>query len=109
MIYLVDQLLHLPTILGAVLLMGLTTLVGLVTYLLSTHLFTNLQSKDTRRAAGYLFRAIGILVSLFLSLTFADVVLELNQIKTSIEREAVMIDDIYRDLGRYESNRCPGI
>ena len=106
MINLIDQFLHLPTIVGAVLLMGLTTLVGLLTYLLSTHLFTNSQSKDTRRAAGYLFRAIGILVSLFLSLTFADVVLELNQIEAAIEREAVMIEDIYRDLGRYESGRA---
>jgi len=49
---------------------------------------------------------IGILVSLFLSLTFADVVLELNQIEAAIEREAVMIVDIHRDLSRYDSDRA---
>jgi hypothetical protein len=39
-------------------------------------------------------------------LTFADVVLELNQIETAIEREAVMTEDIYHDLGRYNSSRA---
>lgn len=102
----IEQLLQLPTIPGAILLMGITMVFGIIVYFLSSRLFVNLRSKDTRRAADYLFRATGILVSLFLSLTFADVVLELNQIETSIEREAVMIEDIYRDLGRYESNRA---
>ena len=88
MMLLIELLLHLPVLLGVVLLMGLTTLVGLTVYLLSYRLFANSQSKESRRAANYLFRAIGILVSLFLSLTFADVVLELNQIETAIEREA---------------------
>jgi len=37
-------------------------------------------------------------VSLFISLTFADVVLELNQIETAFEREAVMSEDIYQEL-----------
>ena len=103
---LIEQLLHLPVFLGIVLLMGLTTLVGLVVYILSYRLFANSQSKESRRAANYLFRAIGILVSLFLSLTFADVVLELNQIETAIEREAVMLEDIHRDLKRYDSDRA---
>jgi len=102
----IEQLLHLPVVPGAILLMGITMATGVTIYVLSSRLFVNSRSKDTRRAADYLFRATGILVSLFLSLTFADVVLELNQIETSIEREAVMIEDIYRDLGRYESNRA---
>jgi len=38
-------------------------------------------------------------------LTFADVVLELNQIEAAIEREAVMIEDVYRDLDQYGSSR----
>ena len=49
---------------------------------------------------------IGILVSLFLSLTFADVVLELNQIEASVEREAVLIEDMYGDLSRFDSDRA---
>ena len=77
---LIEQLLYLPTLAGALLLMVLTTLVGLFCYYLAHRMFARTESKDTRRAAKYLFRAIGILVSLFLSLTFADVVLEMNQI-----------------------------
>jgi hypothetical protein len=32
--------------------------------------------------------------------------LELSQIETAVEREAVMLEDIYRDLGRYEPSRA---
>ena len=96
---LVEQLLQLPTLLGAFLLMATATLVSVFLYLLSNRLLGKAISKDSRRAADYLFRAVGILVSLFLSLTFADVVLELNQIESSIEREAVLIEDIHSDLG----------
>jgi hypothetical protein len=103
---LVEQILHLPAVVGAFLVMGLTTLAGLLVYVVSYRLLLGPQLRETRRAANYLFRVIGILVSLFLSLTFADVVLELNQIEVSIEREAVMIDDIHQDLGRYNSNRA---
>jgi len=103
---LIEQLLQLPAVLGAVLLMGLTTLVGLAVYVLSYRLFANSQSKEARRAANYLFRAIGILVSLFLSLTFADVMLQMNQIEVAIEREAVIIEDIHSDLNRYDSSRA---
>lgn len=106
MMSLIDQLLLLPIIVGAGLLMAVTTLAGLGVYFLSFRLLGQSQSKDTRRAANYLFRAIAILVSLFLSLTFADVILELNQIETAVEREAVMLEDIYRDLGRYDSARA---
>lgn len=103
---LIEQLLHLHVFLGIILLMGLTTVVGLAVYILSYRLFADVQSKESRRAANYLFRAIGILVSLFLSLTFADVVLELNQIETAIEREAMMLEDIHRDMKRYDSDRA---
>lgn len=102
----IELLLHLPVVLGVLLLMGLTTLSGLLVYLLSSRVFAKSGSRETRRAANYLFRAIGILVSLFLSLTFADVVLETNQIESAIEREAVMLEDIHRDLDRYDSSRA---
>ena len=83
--------------------MVFTTFVGLATYVLSYRLLAASQTKETRRATSGLFRVIGILVSLFLSLTFADVMLELNQIEASIEREAVMLEDIHRDLRRYDT------
>lgn len=102
----VEQLLKLPIFWGAGLLMVLTTLAGLGTYILSNRLLANSPPKEARRAADYLFRVVSILVSLFLSLTFADVVLELNQIEASIEREAVMVEDVYRDLDRYGSKRA---
>lgn len=102
----IEQILHLNVLLGSVVLMVITATAGLGAYLVSNRLLGRSQSKDTRRTANYLFRAIAVLVSLFLSLTFADVMLEMNQIESSIEREAVMLEDIYRDLGRYESGRA---
>lgn len=99
-------LLQLPTLIGAALSMVIVTLVAMFFYLLSNRLLAKTLSKDNRRSADYLFRAIGILVSLFLSLTFADVVLELNQIEASVEREAVLLEDIYRDLSQYDSDRA---
>jgi hypothetical protein len=103
---LIEQILHFPVIAGALFLMGLTTLTGLLVYVLSYRLLAVGQTKEVRRATSGLFRMIGILVSLFLSLTFADVMLELNQIEASVEREAVMLEDIHRDLGRYGSARA---
>ena len=104
--HLIEQVLHLNVFAGALLLMVITTLIGLLVYLLSYHLLAASQTKEARRATSALFRVIGILVSLFLSLTFADVMLELNQIEISVEREAVMIEDSHRDLGRYGSERA---
>lgn len=103
---LIYEVLHLPALIGALLLMGITTVVGLGLFIVSHHQLAKSPGNEARRAANNLFRVIGILVSLFLSLTFADVVLELNVIETSIEREAVMIEDIHRDLDRYESDRA---
>jgi ABC-type multidrug transport system fused ATPase/permease subunit len=101
-----EQILSLPSFMGALVLMVLTTIIGVAVYLMSYRFLAKGQTKETRRATSGLFRVLGILVSLFLSLTFADVVLELNQIKASIEREAIMIVDIHRDLGRYDSERA---
>lgn len=102
----VDQILQLPSWGGALLMMVVTTLAGLAFFLFSHHFLSGINSKESRRAADYLFRAVAVLVSLFLSLTFADVVLEMNQIEASIEREAVMLEDIHRDLSRYDSPRA---
>ena len=102
---LIEQILHFPALAGALLLMAITTLVGLLVYFLSFRFLALSQTKEARRATSGLFRVIGVLVSLFLSLTFADVMLEMNQIEASIEREAVMLQDIHRDLGRYHTEQ----
>ena len=73
---LIELLLLLPTVPGAILLMGFTTAVGVPIYVISYRLLAKSQPKEVRRATNGLFRVIGILVSLFLSLTFADVMLE---------------------------------
>lgn len=102
----IDHILQLPLLIGAITMMAATTLAGLSVFVLSHKFLAGSQPKEVRRAADYLFRVVSVLVSLFLSLTFADVVLELNQIEASIEREAVMIEDVYRDLAQYESTRA---
>ena len=49
--FLIDQLLYLPILIGAFFLMALTTLIGLAVFFLSHRLLTNSHRKEARRAA----------------------------------------------------------
>jgi hypothetical protein len=48
-----------------------------------------------------MFRVIGILVSLMLSLAFAEVVVDLRAINNAIERESVAISDVFSDIQQF--------
>ena len=100
----INVLLSLPTILGLLVFVGLIAIIGLAAYLLSYKLISRYPPEEIheiRDATSGLFRVVGILVSLFLSLTFAEVVVELNAIEIAIEGEAVAIADIHQDLRRF--------
>ena len=82
--------------------MGLTASAGLMVYFVSYKLIAKtLNHEEVKDTASNLFRFAGVLGGLFLSLTFAEVVLDLNAIESAINREAWALADIYHDLQHF--------
>jgi len=98
----IDFLLSQSTLAGCVTAMVLATAAGLLVYIISYKLISKYQSDDLKDPTSGLFRVIGMLVGLMLSLAFAEVVVELRAIENAIEREAVAIADTFDDLQRYD-------
>jgi hypothetical protein len=103
----IQALLSLPTLVGAFIFMALTTALGLAVYFVTAKLHANRHSeealKEIKDATGNLFRVVGWLFTLLLSLTFSEVVSELAQTETAIQSEAAAIDDVYHSLLRLDS------
>ena len=95
----IEDLLALPTIVGFIIVVGLTVTLGMTTYVVSYKLIAaRYRTEEMKDAASSMFRVVGMLVSLFLSLTFADVLFEQNAIQTAVQGEASAITDTYIDL-----------
>jgi hypothetical protein len=101
----IEALLSLPTVLGCLLFMALTTAVGLAVYYVTFRLYAKRPSeeaiKEIGEATSNLMRVVGWLFTLLLSLTFTDVVSELAVTETAIEGEAAAISDIHHNLRRF--------
>jgi hypothetical protein len=98
----IEFLLSLPTWVGCGVAMVSTALLGLVVYVVSYKLITKYQREDLKDPTSNLFRVVGMLVSLMLSLAFGDVIVELVQIRNTVEREVIAIADTYNDLELYD-------
>lgn len=98
--------LSLPMLLGCLIVMALTTAVGLSVYVLFHRLLAkNCAADDVKEmkdATGNLFRVVGWLFSLLISLTFAELFREWVAIDTAIEGEAVAILDTHKDLQLFD-------
>jgi hypothetical protein len=101
----IAALLSLPTLLGCLLFMGLTTAVGLTIQHLTFRLHSRRQSEEAMRevegATSDLLRVVGWLFTLLLSLTFTEVVAESALTESAIEHEAGAISDIHQNMRRY--------
>lgn len=97
----VDFILSLPSFWGALLFIVFTTAIGLGIYFLSAWFISKYFNENLERPVGDLFRIMGIMVSFFLSLTFADVVLEMKTIDSATQREAIFLADINKELCLY--------
>jgi hypothetical protein len=98
----IELLLSQSTLAGSVTAMVLATAAGLLVYGISYKLISKYQSGDLKDPTSGLFRVIGTLVGLMLSLAFAEVVVELRAIENAVERETVAISDTFDDLQRYD-------
>lgn len=101
----IEFLLSRSTLTGSLLSMALATVAGLLVYGISFKVISRHWSEELKDPIGNLFRVIGTLVSLMLSLAFADVVVEVRSIGNAIEREAVAIADTFNDLQRFDEER----
>jgi hypothetical protein len=111
--FMIEVLLSLPTLLGCLVFMGVTTAVGLAVYSMTFRLHATLQDDDAIRELEApprnLLRVVGGLVTLRLSLTFSDVVSESVVTETAIASEAAAIMDVDQDLQRFGTEAMPGI
>ena len=86
----IELLLALPDIVGAAVAMVIAAVLGLAVYLTAYKLISKHQSDELKDPTSSLFRVVGMLVSLMLSLAFADVILQMRVIENAIERAVVL-------------------
>jgi hypothetical protein len=98
----IEYLLSLPTWLGCSVAMVSTAVFGLVVYVVSYKLITKYKSDDLKDPTGNLFRVVGMLLSLMLSLAFGEVISELVAIRNAVEHEVVAISDAYNELELFD-------
>lgn len=101
----IEFLLSLPDLVGGAVVMVLTTIVGLVVYVVSYRFVSKYQVDELKDPTSSLFRVVGMLVSLMLSLAFADVIVKLRTIENAIGREVVAISDSFYDLELFDIER----
>lgn len=98
----IEFILSAPEWLGAILAMAITTACGLVVYAIANKFIYSYQRYEYKDSISSLFRMVGILVSLMLSLAFSEVIAERKAVKHAIDREAVAISDTFANLQLYD-------
>ena len=98
----IEFILSLPRLIGCGLAMVSTTVLGLVVYLVSYKLIENSKEVNLKDPVNALFRLVGILVSLMLSLSFGEVIAGWHVVKNAIDREATAISDTYTNLKYFD-------
>ncbi len=101
----IEFLLSVSTWLGITVSMVLATSAGLLVYSISYKLIARYETGELKDPTSSLFRVVGMLVSLMLSLAFAEVVVEQRAVENAVEREAVAIFDTFKDLQRFGVER----
>jgi len=101
----IDFLLSLSTWPGCLVAMGFTAVTGFVVYGVSYKLISKYKCEDMKEPTSSLFRLVGLLVSLMLSLAFSEVIVEVRVIRNAVEREAVAISDTFTNLKLFDIER----
>ncbi|MCP4384368.1 MAG: DUF4239 domain-containing protein [Hyphomicrobiales bacterium] len=98
----VEVILSLPEWIGIVAAMGIATALGLGVYFTSNYLIGAYTTDDLKDPMSNLFRVVGTLIALMLSLSFAEVIYQNTGINNALEREASAIADTFRDLKQFD-------
>ena len=99
----VEYVLSLSDLAGVAVTMSFMTISGLAVYLVSAAFVLRYQRAELKDPTSSLFRVVGMLVALMLSLAFADVIVKLRTIENAIGREVVAISDSHDDLVLYDA------
>lgn len=102
MTLMIESILSLPTWIGCGIAMVSTTLLGLVVYVISYMFNEKYKKVELKDPITSLFRMVGILVSLMLSLAFGEVITEWQAINNAINQESVAISDTYINLKYFD-------
>jgi hypothetical protein len=98
MTFMGEFILSLPTVAGCIITVGVTTLIGLLFYLVSYKLISKYKREGMKEPTTNVFRVVGMLVSLMLALSFSEVIIETRTIRKAIQSEAVALSDIFAVL-----------
>ena len=100
---LIQTILNLPFFIALIIFIIVAIMLGFGAYFSIRSIIQTPVPAEVKSTADSIFRISGALLGLLLSLTFADVRLELLKIRNSVELEAATVGDIYHDLMRFES------
>ena len=103
-----QTLLTMPTLIGALAFIAITTAMGMAVYYVTYRCHARRRSEtafnEVKDATGNLFRVVGWLFTLLLSITFSNVISDLALTRAAIQNEASAIDDVNQNLQRFNSN-----
>ena len=97
-----EFVLSLPEWVGVAAAMIAATVIGLAVYFAAYRLISKYQEEELKDPMSSLFRVVGVLVGLMLSLAFSDVITQMTGIQNAVQREAVAISDAFYDLEQFD-------
>ena len=92
----------LPSIVQAIIVVAISCLLTILPYLLARRYFLSAANEQSKDLAGSVIFRVGALHSLILALVFAQELLNFNEVKHTMTREATLVGNVYYDLGRYD-------
>ena len=92
----------LPSIVQAVFIVMASCMLTIFPYLVARRIFQSSANGESKDLAGSVTFRVGALHSLILALVFAQELLNFNEVKHTMVREATLIGNVYYDLERYD-------
>jgi hypothetical protein len=105
----IHWLVSLPPILGGLLSAGAAVVFGLATYAGARAAIGKHADHESSNQVIQMFRVVATLLSLLLSLTFADLRTESGAIRSAVTAETALLADIYRDLSMFDSQEAEAL
>jgi hypothetical protein len=109
MMTVIHSLVGLPPVIGGTIFAAAGVIIGLGTYAGARILVGKRAVFENNNLALHLFRIVGTLLVLLLSLTFADVRIETIAIRISVDEEAGLLADTFKNLDVFDSAEAEAI
>ena len=105
LVFNMDFLDSMPSVLSAFLVVVTSCALALLPYALARKMLLRRTDEHTKDLAGSVIFRISALHSLILALVFAQELLNYNEARNTITREAALVGDVYYDLQRYGESK----